>query len=218
MLTQNFSEIIHPIKQKLEANTINVLSADEIGNINLMLRGYLGLIQNGYATQNDSELPSEQYVTFLINILSQLTPIQEQKIKNQKQSLIDTLMAEINTIFNQMDSVLQPKNSTSPALKALNTSKELLHKELVMCSNNAEQGSMELIRTAFDYSNRMKEQFIRLKHNLKMNELMVCEEQFSLVTTSYLKKMTHVYTLEKDNNHCISYVASYQFRDYLINC
>ena len=218
MLTQNFSEIIYPIKQKLESNTINVLSADEIGNISLMLRGYLGLIQNGYATQNDSALPSEQYFTFLINILSQLTPIQEQKIKNQKQSLLDTLMAEINTIFNQMDSILQPKNSTSPALKALNTSKELLCKELVMCSNNQEQGSMDLIRTAFDYSNRMKEQFIRLKHDSKMNELMVCEEQFALVTTSYLKKMTHVYTLEKDNNHSISYVASYKFRDYLINC
>ena len=77
MLTGNFAEIIQVVRQQLEANTILSLSMDEIGNINLMLRGYIGLIQSQFKTPNDSKLPSEQYCSLLLELLSQLTPIQE---------------------------------------------------------------------------------------------------------------------------------------------
>ena len=63
MLTQNFSVIIQMVKQKLDTNTINLLSAEEIGNINLMLRGYIGLLQCRFKTHDDSERPTAPYAT-----------------------------------------------------------------------------------------------------------------------------------------------------------
>jgi hypothetical protein len=99
MLTVNFAEIIQVVRQQFEVNTIDMLSAENIGNINLMLRGYVGLIQNGFETPNDSELPSEQYSSLLLELLSKLTPIQENNLKNKKKFLLDNLMDELNAVF-----------------------------------------------------------------------------------------------------------------------
>lgn len=214
MLTGNFAEIIHVVKQKLESNEIPTFSADELGNINLMLRGYIGLIQNGFKTQHDSSLLSAPYSSLLINLLAKLASIQKQKIKQKKQDLFENLMAELTVIFNQMDTIPILALSKSLHFKSLKNSKKLLHKQLGKCISDSTQGFLDIIRTVFEFSHQMKEQLIQLNKEFKVNELAVCQEQYSLVTTAYLKRMTEGYTLETDNNHCLSFIASKQFGDF----
>lgn len=208
MLTNNFSEIINSVKQKLETNTINILGTEEIGNVNLMLRGYVGLIQNGFKTPDDSKHPPEQYSTRLIGLLSQLTPIQEQNLKHQKETLLDDLMAELNALFQRIDSMPQITKAAARAkIKKLRETQEMLYKRVGKYINDPTQGSMEIIRIAFDLSNQMKKQLAQLKLESKVDELASCEEQLALVTTFYLKQMTQIHTLELDNQHCITFVT-----------
>lgn len=211
MLTGNFAEIIQVVRQQLEANTIQTLSMDEVGNINLMLRGYIGLIQNKFKTPNDSELPSEQYCSLLLEFLSQLTPIQEHHLKNKKERLLDNLMDELNAVFQRIDSMPQiTKLSARAKLKKLRETQEILYKQIVKYINDSTQGSIEIIRTAFNSSNQMKKQLAQLKLESKADDLAAYEEQLALVTTFYLRKMTEIHTLELDNQHCVTFVITNQ--------
>lgn len=63
----------------------------------------------------------------------------------------------------------------------------------------------------------MKELFVQLNNEFNADELNACQKHCSLVTTSYLKKMTQGYTLETVKNQCLSFVASSQFSDYLMD-
>lgn len=218
MLTQNFSVIIQMVKQKLDTNTINLLSAEEIGNINLMLRGYIGLLQCRFKTHDDSERPSAPYATCLIEILEQLSSIQEQKLNHAKQSLLRSFITKMDDILSKIDSIPQLNLSKNSAFKKLKQTKEILYKQLIKCINDPNQGCMELIRTAYKLSNQMELYIAQIKIASKTKNISVYEEQFSLVTTTYLKKMTQAYLQEQDNQHSISFVAMTQFGDHLINC
>lgn len=211
MLTGNFAEIIQVVRQQLEANTIHTLSMDELGNINLMLRGYIGLIQNQFKTPNDSELPSEQYCSLLLELLSQLTPIQEQHLKNKKESLLNHLMDELNAVFQRIDSMSQiTKLSARAKLKKLREIQDMLHKRVVKYISDPTQGSVGIIRIAFELSNQMKKLLAQLKLESKVDDLAAYEEQLALVTTYYLRKMTDIHTLELDNQHGVTFVITNQ--------
>lgn len=210
MLTGNFAEIIQVVRQQFEVNTIDMLSAENIGNINLMLRGYVGLIQNGFETPNDSELPSEQYCSLLLELLSQLTPIQENNLKNRKKFLLDNLMDELNAVFQRIDAMPQiTKLSARAKLKKLREAQELLYKQVVKYINDPTQGSIDILRLAFNSSNQMKKLLAQLKLESKV-DLASYEEQLALVTTFYFRKMTDVHTLELDNQHCVTFVITSQ--------
>lgn len=210
MLTGNFAEIIQVVRQHLVSNIIHTLSLDEIGNINLMLRGYIGLIKNKFKTPNDSELPSEQYCSLLLELLSQLTPIQENNLKNKKESLLDNLMDELNAVFQRIDSMPQiTKLCVRAKLKKLREIQDMLYKRVVKYINNPTQGSVEIIRIVFELSNQMKKQLAQLKLESKV-DLSSYEEQLALVTTFYLRKMTEIHTLELDNQHGVTFVITNQ--------
>ncbi|WP_058532955.1 hypothetical protein [Legionella saoudiensis] len=214
MLTNNFSEIIQVIKDKLESQSIHMLSLDEIGNISLMLRGYLGLIQNGFTTRDDSSSASERHVKSLMAILSQLTLIQEHKLKQTIKSLLDTLIAELNAFLRHVGTL--PLNNNPVTL--LNESKESLHAQLLNHIKNPTEGCLELMRTAYTVTESMKKQLTQLNEEVPLTETSYLEQQLDGIIMSYLKHMLHSYTLEKENQHSHAFIAQAQIGDYLIHC
>jgi hypothetical protein len=101
------------------------------------------------------------------------------------------------------------KLSARAKLKKLREAQELLYKQVVKYINDPTQGSIDILRLAFNSSNQMKKLLAQLKLESKV-DLASYEEQLALVTTFYLRKMTDIHTLELDNQHCVTFVITSQ--------
>lgn len=218
MLTINFSEIVSVFKEQIDANTIDKLSAEDIGNINLMLRGYLGLIQSGFKTKDDSDEPSSKYYVHLKELLTKLTPAQRAKLKKTKQSLRDSFIAELSYISRKMEAHPLLKNPKHQKLiNEYRTCVQLFENKLDEYVNDEHCGFIKSIQTGIELSSKMSNILSFLQNEASLEDISAFKEQLELVSTTYLKKMTYWYNIEKDNHQCETYVVSGEFMDVLIN-
>lgn len=221
MLTNNFSEIVSVFKERINENTLDALSSDEIGNVSLMLRGYLGLIQSGFKTKDDSTLPSSEYYNHLKNLLAKLTSAQFNKLQKTTQSVLDTLITELEYINHQLDSHALINNlNNSKTQKIISEYKKcfsLLNSKLNEYINNPEPELIKSIQTCYEICSKMNEILSKLKKQTSIKDISLFMELLNRSSTTYFKKMTYCYDKEKDNKQCESYVVSSEFMDLLIN-
>lgn len=225
MLTSNLMEIISVVYDTKSTKGIKSFSSEEIRDLSGLLLHYIRLSNSTLKTPNDTSEDSRYYQKELKKLLHELTGVQSENLYKTKAALFDNLISEFDYCLKKIKSHLDDsKNSLEGKeriVSKLLDQYQCFNTELKMQLNRelkeSFSGFMASIKICLSISSCMTRVILELIERTGLKKLATYQEQLEYASTSYLKKMTFWHEADQTNNFCISFVASGDFIDALVN-